>query len=93
MHNRVMHQHVRDNVDLHAAVACMIKFVYGNKKRKIFAKYLQVCDGNAQISNNSISKFKSLMIECVDHPNVGGIETPRMIFGGKHCQSSFDFGR
>ena len=43
--------------------------------------------------DNPVSELRSLMIRCVERRDVWGDEASRMIFGGKHCQSSFHFVR
>ena len=61
----------------------------GRSLQNIYRSVMQ----NAQDSDNPISKLRSVMIRCVDRRDVGGGEASRMIFGGKHCQSSFIFVR
>ena len=100
MHNRVMHQHWKANVDFqlifdrHAAVAYMVK--YASKGEQSAWSLQNICRSvmqNAQDSDNLFSKLRSLMIRCIERRDVGGGESSRMIFRGKHCQSSFNFVR
>ena len=81
-------------LDRHAAVAYMVKYASKGEQggRSLLNIYRSVMQ-HAQDSDNPISKLRSLMIRSVDRRDVGGGEVSRMIFGGKHCQSSFVFVR
>ena len=81
-------------LDSHAAVAYIVKYVSKGEQsvtslQNIYRSVIQ----NAQNSDNSVSKLRSLMIRSVDRRDLGGDEASSMIFGGKYCQSSFNFVR
>ena len=78
-------------LDRHATVAYMVKYASngeqsGRSLQNIFRSVMQ----KVQDSDNPVSKLRSQNVCCVDRRDVRGGEASIILFGGKHCHSSFN---
>ena len=81
-------------LDRHTTVAYMVKHTSkgersGRSLQNIYRSVMQ----NAHDIDNPVSMLIYQMIRCVDRRDVRGCVASRMIFGGKHCQSSLNLVR
>jgi hypothetical protein len=101
VHNRVMLQHWRANVDMqiildyHAALSYMVKYASKPEKsgRQLDAILRNAVNSSNDGQSSAASALRSVMIRTVDRRDIGAGETSRLLSKGNHCQSTFKYVR